>query len=133
MTAQIQKYTPHYNLVARIINNAVYDFNGGTVAQRQDAAAFFRDEYNDWMWKSVGATVHDVIKHRLDDDPFDMKAVNGGGRSANKSCKPALKIEYRGTSHIISEWADNMSVTIGCLKARLKKWGVCDRTFREVK
>ena len=66
----------------------------------------------------------------LDGDPFNMKSLKRAAEFKNKSCKPAVMIKYKGEARTVSEWANHIGITIGCLKARMKSHGICARTFR---
>lgn len=126
----LQEYKPYYNLIAAVINSAVKEFNKGTAVQRQQAAAFFRDEYNGWIWEAVGATVQDVIKHRLDGDPFDLQSLKKPRKAINKSCRPAVRVMFRGRSLTLPEWAAELGIEYKALYARYKRYGSCSKTFK---
>lgn len=125
----VTKYDPYYKLVAVLIEIAVKEFNFGSTAQRQEAAAFFRDSYNSWMYEEVGATVHDTIRNRLDGDPFDMKSLKKAVPVKNKACRPAKKVMFRGRSLTLPEWAAELGIEYKTLYARYKRYGSCARVF----
>lgn len=124
-----------YKLLSRLINDSVSDFNYGNREKKIEAAAFFRSDRCAWICEVVGGTVQDVIKNRLNGrDPFDMiEVLRGNDYVKNKPAVAPIKIEYNGWSYTVHEWADVMGIKVPCLRSRLKKWGVCKKTFREMK
>lgn len=114
------------NLLAAIINDAVDDFNKGTVSQQLNAGSFFRNDAK-WMCNTVGATVDDLTKHRLERSPYDHITVNNKPR---KRYSPAEIITWDGQSKTILEWSLQVGVTTYTIRDRIKAHGVCDKVFR---
>jgi hypothetical protein len=122
----------YFNLLGKIINNAVTDFNEGTLAQRADAASFFRSEEDfGWMLKFSNGSMERFIKTRLDGDPFDIQGLKKRKiRKPVKTCKPAQKIKWKGREQTISEWAKELGLTYKTMRARLGRHGICEHAFR---
>ena len=107
------------NLLAAIINDAVDDFNKGTVTQQLDAGSFFRNDAK-WMCGTIGATVDDLIRCRLDRSPYDHITVNNKPR---KRCSPAELITWEGKSKTVLEWSLEVGVTVYTIRDRIKNHG----------
>jgi hypothetical protein len=121
-----------FNLLGRIIDDAVKDFNEGTLAQRADAASFFRSEEDfGWMLSFSNGSMKKFIATRLDGDPFDLDSLKRKRiRKPVKVCKPAKLIKWKGREQTISEWAEELGLTYKTMRARLGRHGICEHAFR---
>jgi hypothetical protein len=125
----------YFNLLGRIIEDAIKDFNYGTMAQRADAAAFFRSEDDfGWMLKFSNGSMKKFIETRLDGDPFDIENLkNRKIKNPVRLKKYATKIRWRGLELTTSEWAKKIGITDHTMYARLKRYGRCEYAFRSKK
>lgn len=114
------------NLLAAIINKAVDDFNNGTAAQQLDAVSFFRKDAK-WMCGTIGATVDDLVRCRLDRSPYDLVTVKNKPR---KRCSPAGLITWDGKTKTALDWSLEIGITVYTIRDRIRKHGVCAKAFR---
>lgn len=79
--------------------------------------------YNGALWRFNEWGVKDPRFWDGRRSPSDIKL--GGATRAD-----VTKVTWLNVTKTVREWADFLGITVQAMWQRLKKWGVCERTFR---